>query len=288
MKKIIFLMIAVVLPVLLGQVDFALGQEEILSPEVKFQSVFKVVNPPARFEMVQLVEEFGYGAWLPEHSHTGPGFATVLEGAVTVRAQEVEQSYEAGETFVEPAGVTTEVGNVSPQRAKLMLTFLLPKGAELTTKQSGLPERTPVVKYQSRIEAPQLPGLFDLNQIVVDFVPGAWLPLDSPGSQGLATVLKGVVTVRQGGLEKTYQAGETFVEAPGESMMAGNAGIEKASMVVTFLLPKDAQLTTAPAETPIMLPDTGGESGYPVSLWLLLASMGLIVGGWLGRRWGRA
>jgi quercetin dioxygenase-like cupin family protein len=286
MKKVIFLMITVVLPVLLGPVDSAWGQEETLSPEVKYQSVFEVANPPAQFEMVQLVEEFGYEAWLPEHSHTGPGFATVLEGTVTVQAQEVEKRYEAGETFVEPAGITIAVGNVAPQRAKLMLTFLLPKGAELTTRlQSGLSERTPVVKYQNQFEAPQIPSPFNLNQMAVDLVPGAWLPLDSPGGQGLATVLKGAITVQQGDLEKTYQAGESFVETSGEAMMAGNAGTEPASLVITFLLPKDAQLTTAPTETSLLLPETGGESGYSVSLWLLLAGMGLIAGGWLGRRW---
>jgi quercetin dioxygenase-like cupin family protein len=209
----------------------------------------------------------------------------VLEGTVTVRAQGIEETYQSGETFVEPAGATIEVGNLSRERAKLMLTFLLPKGAELITKQQGgLSERTPVVKYQSRFEAAPLPGLFDLMQMVVDFTPGTWSPLPEGRGQGLVTVLEGAVTVRQGNLEKTYQAGETFFETAGVSIMAGNPGTEKATLAVSFLLPKGAPLTTVQAETPALLPETGGEGGYPVGLWLLLAGAGLIAGGWFIRQ----
>lgn len=239
MKKVVFLLITVALLALLLPVETALGQQEILRLAVRYQSVFEVANPPAQFEIVQFVEEFGYGAWLPGHSHGGPGFATVLEGAVTVRAQDGEKSYEAGQTFAEPAGITTEIGNVSPQRARVMLTFLLPTGAALTTRQhSGLPERTPVVKYQSRFEAPQVPGPLDLKQMAVDLAPGASLPLHFYDGVGLATVLEGTVTVRQGCFEQTYQAGESFIELPNVVMEVGNVTPKDASLLITSLVPQ--------------------------------------------------
>jgi quercetin dioxygenase-like cupin family protein len=169
----------------------------------------------------------------------------------------------------------------------MVITFLLPKGAQLTTnQQTGVPQLTPTTKYNTKFEVPAPPAQFDLVRLVQDFAPGAWTPLHSHGGQGLVTVLEGALTVRTQGVEKIYKAGETFVESPNVVMEAGNATTEKASMVVTFLLPKGAELTTVQqTAAPATLPQTGAEDSRWLNIWLLLfAGSGLIAGRWIMRR----
>jgi LPXTG-motif cell wall-anchored protein len=211
----------------------------------------------------------------------------VLEGAVTIRTQDAEKTYKAGETFVETPNVALEAGNPTVERASMVITFLLPKGAQLTSnQQTGVPQLTPTTKYNTKFEVPAPPAQFDLVRLVQDFAPGAWTPLHSHGGQGLVTVLDGTLTVRTQGVEKTYKAGETFVETPNVVMEAGNATTEKASMVVTFLLPKGAELTAVQqTAAPATLPQTGGDDYYSFYGWLiLLVGSGLIAAGWFARR----
>jgi LPXTG-motif cell wall-anchored protein len=287
MKKIIFLLAIGVVLALLLPVGVAFGQQEPLRPSVRQKSTFEVANPPAQFDAVQLVVEFAPGAWMPVHSHGGQGFATVIEGAVTIRTQGAEKTYKAGETFVETPDVALEAGNPTAEKASMVITFLLPKGAQLTTnRQTGVPQLTPTTKYNTKFEVPAPPAQFDLVRLVQDFAPGAWTPLHSHGGQGLVTVLDGMLTVRTQGVEKSYKAGETFVETPNVVMEAGNTGSEQASMVVTFLLPKGAELTAVQqTAAPATLPQTGGDDYYSFYGWLiLLVGSGLIAAGWFARR----
>ena len=91
----------------------------------------------------------------------------------------------------------------------------------------------------------ELAGEFELVQLIVDFPPGTWTPAHTHGGMLLVTVLKGEQTVRDAqGVEKTYKAGESFTETPGEYLEIGNAGQDLVTVSAVALLPKGATLST--------------------------------------------
>lgn len=94
-----------------------------------------------------------------------------------------------------------------------------------------------------------LAGEFELVQVIFDFAPGAWTPVHEHGGSGLVTVLDGEITTRHDKEEKTFKAGESWAEEPGEVIATGNLGTVNARISALFLLPKGATLTTPHADT---------------------------------------
>ena len=96
------------------------------------------------------------------------------------------------------------------------------------------------------IEVPAPPPEFDLVQIVLDFIPGAFTARHLHGGDAVATVLSGELTRRVFGeteTETVYRAGDTFKVNANEAHEEGNAGTALTSVVVTYMLPKGATLT---------------------------------------------
>ena len=234
------------------------------------------------FEIVHLVLDFAPGAWTPPHTHGGQGVVTVLEGTMTRRAEGIETVYRPGESWIEP-GVAHEAGNATTERAAVMVTFLLPRGAPLTTVHGSAGQQAPpgpTTRHQYRTEGAALPGAFEVVHLVLDFAAGAWTPPHTHGGQGVVTVLGGTMTRRAEGVAAVFRPGESWIE-PGVVHEAGNDTADPATVIVTFLLPKGAPLTTV--ATP-GLPNTGmgGATQRAQDLWLaLLIAVGLGAGGGL-------
>ena len=112
-------------------------------PTTMAQGSFEIADPPAQFEVVQLVLDFAPGAWTPPHSHGGPVLVTVLEGQVTERRPGVERRFGPGQGWTENAGDLHAAGNESAAKASVAATFLLRKGAELTTVHEALAPAAP-------------------------------------------------------------------------------------------------------------------------------------------------
>lgn len=97
-------------------------------------------------DVVQLQADFAPGAWTPQHEHGGLGVVTVTEGSMRVRNASGETSYGTGESWVEGEGEVAAVGNAGDQPARLVGTFVLPRGATLTTVRepaSAMPTTLP-------------------------------------------------------------------------------------------------------------------------------------------------
>jgi quercetin dioxygenase-like cupin family protein len=127
-------------------------------PTVLYQNRQAVSEPLGEFELLQLVSDFAPGAWTPIHMHGAMLLVTVLNGEITVRdAQGVEQTYRAGESFMELPGVFLEVGNAGESLASVATAALLPAGAKLTTVKEGISTDTvppgPTLLYQSKMAA---------------------------------------------------------------------------------------------------------------------------------------
>ena len=96
-----------------------------------------VTNPPTPLEVAQFVVEFPTGSWTAWHTHGGQGFVLVTEGEATHEMSGMQHRYKAGETWIDRADVVHRAGAQSGAPAAVWASFLLPKGATLTTAQPG-------------------------------------------------------------------------------------------------------------------------------------------------------
>lgn len=127
-------------------------------PTTRYQYKQPITEPLGEFELIQLVLDFAPGAWTPPHSHGATLLVTVLEGEVTVREEgKAEQTYKAGESFMEWPGVFLEVGNAGANVASVAAAALLPTGEKFTTVKEGAstdsPPPGPTVLYQAKLAA---------------------------------------------------------------------------------------------------------------------------------------
>ena len=175
---------------------------------------FQADAPPAQAEIVFLVLELAPGVWLPLHTHPGPGDATVLDGTMTRRALGAESSYTVGEGWVDPTGVPHLAGNDNATPARIVATFVIPKGSTLTTLVETPAEGSPgaTTLAQQRFDAPGLPSPLDLVHRVLEVPPGAHMPPHSHPGPTVVSVLAGNGTLIDGGVSREVSPGVTWVD----------------------------------------------------------------------------
>jgi quercetin dioxygenase-like cupin family protein len=137
-----------------------------------------------------------------------------------------------------------------PAALLVALALALPVGA----LAHGAAPAGPAVAYQAIFPNLTMAGQFDELMVVLDFAPGAGVPLHVHGGPTLVTVLDGAITLTERGMQQSYRAGESWTETPGNRHEAVNGGATPARVVVSFLVPKGAEATTL--VTP-GLPNTG-------------------------------
>lgn len=101
----------------------------------------------------------------------------------------------------------------------------------------------PIVKYQFRVAGLPQPARFNIVQNILNFDLGAATPFHRHPGQVLVTVLEGELTFNSNGVEKSYKAGDSFIELPGELGQARNIGTAHTSVMATFVLPWEAPLS---------------------------------------------
>ena len=216
------------------------------SPTVTFQAKLDSPDVSGDFDEIQLLIEFPPGAWTPVHSHGGPGMVTVIQGQVVRRTGGTDTTYRQGEGWIEETGNVHQVGNLTSTTALTVAGFLLPKGAVLTTPRPGTPAPPLEVIYRAtwKLLSPSVSGSYAEVRNVLDFAPGAWTPLQKHGGPALIGVVEGQVTVRENGAERTYKAGESWIELAGSVYQAGNLSGAPARVVSNYLVPQGAAVTT--------------------------------------------
>jgi quercetin dioxygenase-like cupin family protein len=100
-------------------------------------------------------------------------------------------------------------------------------------------------------DLPNVPGM-TMTALTVTYAPGEASGSHHHAAQGflIAYVLQGaIVSQVEGELEKTYTAGQSWAEGPGaHHLVSRNASATApASLLVVFVAPKDAVLTTPDA-----------------------------------------
>jgi quercetin dioxygenase-like cupin family protein len=106
----------------------------------------------------------------------------------------------------------------------------------------------PVPRVQSTFEAGSLPVPAEIVQAVLDFPAGTVVPPHVHGGAAYITIIEGELAVHGPEGAKTYRAGDTLVEQPGQVYAAFNQTDTTASLVVTYIIPKGATTTTVVGE----------------------------------------
>jgi quercetin dioxygenase-like cupin family protein len=198
-----------------------------------------------------------------------------MEGELTLHPHEGnERKLLPGDVVNEKALVQHVMTNMSSANTRIMAVILLPKGKDVTTvidTQSKIPG--PTVAYQGTYPLPGVAaGDYDLVNLVLDFAPGAEIPLHYHGGPALVMGKNGALTLRpEGGMEHNLTPGMVMNEKAGAKHVMINTGSVPAGIFAGVLLPKGAELTTlVNADTPSGMPRTGnGATGD--WLWLAVA-----------------
>jgi quercetin dioxygenase-like cupin family protein len=101
-------------------------------------------------------------------------------------------------------------------------------------------QNAPSARWAATYDNLSMPKDFKAMMVVVDFPPGSVFPLHSHGGPVIAMVLEGEITLVQNGVSKVYKPGQSWTEAVGQIHEAHNQGSTKASVAVTYMLPKGA------------------------------------------------
>ena len=287
-RRVAFTATAILLTLVLA--PLGAGGQAPPGPTTRHQFRTAGLPAPGPMELLKFVLEFPPGAATPPHTHPGLVVATVLEGETTFETQGGEKVYRVGDTLIELPNEVGVARNSAPGRTRVMGTNLIPKGAAPSTPQPGapIPPVTPTALYQYRIDAVIPAGPYEVAHAVLDFAPGAQTPPHTHPGQTAVTVLEGAQTIRSGGTERVYQAGESFFEPADTVVQAVNMTAGRTTVLVTYLLPQGAPLST-PVQAMPGLPATGvgGATRWPMVWLALLAGGAILATGWSIRRAGR-
>jgi quercetin dioxygenase-like cupin family protein len=128
MRLLVTLLSATLLPLILTSAQNELPP----GPTAVFTSAFDVDDAAGGAQVITIVLDFEPNAWTPMHTHGGVGRVTVIEGELTRRTLEGEEStYGPGEGWLE-AGEVEAAGNDTDQIVRVVFTILLPEGEQVT------------------------------------------------------------------------------------------------------------------------------------------------------------
>jgi quercetin dioxygenase-like cupin family protein len=133
LKQVILLTLMVFLWSSVAAADEKGGQAAIPGPTVVSQAKYPLNVGSGEYDLITRIQEFPAGAGVANHMHGGHVLVTVLSGEMTLREKGTEKIVKAGESWTESPGDVHAVVNAGTTTARVVATFLLPKGAEMTT-----------------------------------------------------------------------------------------------------------------------------------------------------------
>ena len=252
MKRSTVLVPIVAVASLVLPVGVAFGQQPP-APVTVLEKRFQAAPPSGPYDMVLLVLDLAPGTEFPSHAHGGPVFATVVEGTFWERSGGQEMVLHVGDTLAEETGRVHEAGNDGPGMTRLVITVLLPRGAELTTDtQTGAAQQLPpgaTVAAQAILPGPQAPEPLDVVQRVTDLPAGGVVPLHTHPGPNFNILLEGQIVLDMEGMAHSFAASDSWVE-PANLVHGGrNTGSTTARLVGSALVPRGAPVAT-PAQQP--------------------------------------
>lgn len=111
----------------------AVGGQLAPGPIPRAEATFEPASLPIPAELVQAVLDFPVGGSAPPHVHGGAGYVTMIAGELTLQGPDGVHIYRAGDSFVEQPGYVYAAVNAGNTPASLMVTYMVPRGAPVTT-----------------------------------------------------------------------------------------------------------------------------------------------------------
>ncbi len=249
-------------------------------PTVPFQDSYPITVEAGDYDLLYLVLDFAPGAGIPLHFHGGPAAVVGMEGELTLRPHDgPERNLSPTDIVNEKAGAPHVMVNTSTANARILATILLPKGAEVTTVVDTATKMPgPTVPFQGSYPITSAAGEYDLVNLVLDFAPGAEIPLHYHGGPAVVVGMDGELTLRASGHERTLKPGHVVNEKAGAQHQMVNMGATNTRILAGVLLPKGAELTTLVEPQAVGMPRTGAGSMNLLLPLAILALFCLVVG----------
>jgi quercetin dioxygenase-like cupin family protein len=127
----------------------------------------------------------------------------------------------------------------------LILMALFLASAVIAEEKAGkIAPLGPTTTYQAKFPIIVRDSDYDLLTVILDFPPGAGIPMHFHGGWVLATVLSGELTLTEKGAQKIVKTGESWTENAGDQHSVVNAGKADTRVAVSILLPRGAEANT--------------------------------------------
>ena len=234
MKRALLLLQMVALLATVQPASVAFGEAAGVSTTIERR--MQAADPPVVAELFQSVLEFEPGAWTPDHSHNGPSYNTVLEGEVTLRIGDVDQTFTVGQGWIDEPDVRHLAGNQSAAPARLIASFVVTRGVPPSTFFDPQDENTlppePSFLAAGKMNALDLSSPMDVIHRVIEVQPGTTVPAQAQPGPSILSVIEGSVTVDQDGTPRDVETGQSWVE-PTTEAHGFTAGDTTARIVVT-------------------------------------------------------
>lgn len=126
----------------------------------------------------------------------------------------------------------------------ILMALFLASAAIAEEKAGQTTPPGPTTAYQAKFPINVRGGDFDLLTVILDFPPGAGVPMHFHGGQVLATVLSGEITLTEKSTQRIMKTGESWTENAGDQHSVVNAGMVNTRVAVSILLPRGAEVNT--------------------------------------------
>jgi len=116
-----------------GIVTVAKAQTDTPAPVNIVLQSFPITVAAGDYELINQVLDLPGGSGVPNHMHGGPVVVTVITGEVTLMEAGSERVVKSGETWTESVGYVHAIANRGTSTARVVASYLIPKGAARTT-----------------------------------------------------------------------------------------------------------------------------------------------------------
>ncbi len=132
-KLLLFAILMMFLWISAAAADEKSGQAAAPSPVVVHMSKFPITVGGGEYDLLTIIQDFPAGAGVATHKHGGHVLVTVLSGEMTLREKGAERIIKTGESWTENPGDVHAVVNAGTATTRVVISILIPKGAEVTT-----------------------------------------------------------------------------------------------------------------------------------------------------------
>src|SRR5574337_1037358 len=133
-KQLLFAILMMLLWIsVVAQADEKGGQAAAPGPVVVHMAKFPITVGKNEYDLLTIIQDFAEGTGVANHKHGGHVLVTVLSGEMTLRERGAERIIKTGESWTERPGDVHSVVNAGTSTARVAISILLPKGAEVTT-----------------------------------------------------------------------------------------------------------------------------------------------------------